>query len=39
MIGSGIFVLNGEDDASESGNVNPASYNKTGLRVYQVLEV
>ena len=33
ITGSGIFVANGEDDASEAGSDNP---NKTGVRMYQV---
>lgn len=36
ITGSGIFMFNGED-ASESGSANPASNNKTGIRMYQVL--
>ncbi|KAK7410532.1 hypothetical protein VNO78_01375 [Psophocarpus tetragonolobus] len=32
ITGSGIFVANGEDDASEAGSANP---NKTGVRMYQ----
>lgn len=35
ITGSGIFAANGESDASESG-ANPSSYNRTGLRMYQV---
>ncbi|TKY74365.1 Alpha-ketoglutarate-dependent dioxygenase alkB-like 2 [Spatholobus suberectus] len=32
ITGSGIFVANGEDDASEAGSANPS---KTGVRMYQ----
>ncbi|KAF9682528.1 hypothetical protein SADUNF_Sadunf05G0118300 [Salix dunnii] len=35
MTGSGIFAANGEDDAAESGSVNPTPNSKTGLRMYQ----
>jgi len=36
IIGSGIFVANGEDEASEDGSANPST-NKTEIRMYQVL--
>ena len=36
MTGSGIFAANGENEESESGSANPASNNRTGLRMYQV---
>ncbi|XP_068638181.1 uncharacterized protein [Aristolochia californica] len=35
MIGSGIFVGDGEDEAAESGGSLSNSNNRTGLRVYQ----
>lgn len=35
MTGSGIFAANGEDDEAEPGSANPASNNKTGIRMYQ----
>ncbi|KAK8579927.1 hypothetical protein V6N13_143078 [Hibiscus sabdariffa] len=35
MTGSGIFAANEENDESEPGSANPASNNKTGLRMYQ----
>ncbi|XP_010268119.1 PREDICTED: uncharacterized protein LOC104605175 isoform X2 [Nelumbo nucifera] len=35
MTGSGIFAADSENDAAESGSANPASNNKTGLRIYQ----
>ncbi|MBA0624159.1 hypothetical protein Godav_009557 [Gossypium davidsonii] len=35
MTGSGIFAANVENDESEPGSANPASNNKTGLRMYQ----
>ncbi|MED6204097.1 hypothetical protein PIB30_005823 [Stylosanthes scabra] len=34
ITGSGIFVGEGENDASEAGSANPSA-NKTGLRMYQ----
>ncbi|KAL1344613.1 hypothetical protein HN51_018485 [Arachis hypogaea] len=34
ITGSGIFVGEGESDASEAGSANPSA-NKTGLRMYQ----
>ncbi|KAK4757962.1 hypothetical protein SAY87_019263 [Trapa incisa] len=34
ITGSGIFAANGESDSLESGG-NPASYNRTGVRMYQ----
>ncbi|XP_056163505.1 uncharacterized protein LOC130136922 isoform X1 [Syzygium oleosum] len=37
ITGSGIFAANGEDDLLEPGSANPASNNKTGLKMYQVL--
>jgi hypothetical protein len=36
ITGSGIFVANGEDEATEDGSANPSA-NKTGIRMYQVL--
>ncbi|KAF3445803.1 hypothetical protein FNV43_RR10980 [Rhamnella rubrinervis] len=35
MTGSGIFAANGENEESEAGSANPASNNRTGLRMYQ----
>ncbi|OWM90243.1 uncharacterized protein LOC116188587 [Punica granatum] len=35
ITGSGIFAANGEGDSSETGSANPASNNRTGLRMYQ----
>ncbi|GAU34805.1 hypothetical protein TSUD_394310 [Trifolium subterraneum] len=34
ITGSGIFVANGEDEATEDGSANPSA-NKTGIRMYQ----
>ncbi|CAJ2644377.1 uncharacterized protein LOC123896973 [Trifolium pratense] len=34
ITGSGIFVANGEDEATEDGSANPSA-NKTGIRLYQ----
>lgn len=36
ITGSGIFAANGEDDSLQPGSANPASNNKTGIRMYQV---
>ncbi|KAI6688664.1 hypothetical protein NL676_025492 [Syzygium grande] len=38
ITGSGIFAANGEDDLLEPRRANPASNNKTGLKMYQVLQ-
>ncbi|KAF8024908.1 hypothetical protein BT93_F1912 [Corymbia citriodora subsp. variegata] len=35
ITGSGIFAANGEDDSLQPGSANPASNNKTGLKMYQ----